>query len=296
MSSSDNNNKNAFPVRGAGFISQNDSFLHVATALDSTNNVRDDYGQPNPAPYPKRNEVFVDDQPEIASGSIADEKVVEKAQCRPQRWKVLATVLVIGIIVIIIAIVTTKGKNKSSPLSNYFAENSSDKGAALSTNGSSQQMALKFLEQSTLNNGPFDYTLLQVYALVVMNYATGNTRESESFTQLQGTTCDLDYITCNDEKDKITELLLQNPVPNLKGSIPPEIGLLKSLTALDFSKNALAGTLPSEIGLLTSLTYLDLSHNSFTGYVPQQISNLILSNFGEDCNLANGSCGVSPYP
>ena len=98
---------NAFPVRGPGFIPQDDSFLHVATALASTNNVRDDHGQPEPRPAPILNEVFVKD-PEIASSSIADQKAVEKAQCWPQRWRVLATVLVIGILVSIIAIVIKK--------------------------------------------------------------------------------------------------------------------------------------------------------------------------------------------
>jgi len=339
MSSSDNNNKNAFPVRGAGFISQDDSFLHVAIALDSTNNVRDDHV------------VFVDDQPEIASGSIADEKVVEKAQCRPQRWKVLATVLVIGIIVIIIAIVTTKGKQpadpsptsspKSSPTSspsssptsfsllNFLDENSFDYGAALSTGDSSQQKALKWLE-STAYNGVSKYTLLQFYALEVINFATGNTRpDLPSYI-----VCEESYISCNGN-NYITRL---GPFSmKIAGSIPPEIGLLTSLTALNLSNNALvgtlpseigrltslialnlfnnafAGTLPSEIGLLTSLTYLDLLNNDFAGTLPSEIGLLtsltyldLSSNFftggpyeildasGNSCDPTSGPCGTAP--
>ena len=199
----------AFPVRGPGFIPQDDSFLHVATALAGTNNVRDDHGQPEPRPAPILNEVFVKD-PEIASSSIADQKAVEKSQCWPQRWRVLATVLVIGILVSIIAIVIKKltepglsarptlapSASPSQSLSGFLAGHSFDNGAALSTPGSSQQLALSWLQQLTLDNMPRDYTLLQFYALAVFNYATGDRLSKNTCFSIQLLLLELHFLQC----------------------------------------------------------------------------------------------------
>ena len=45
------------------------------------------------------------------------------------------------------------------------------------------------------------------------------------------------------------------------GTIPTEVGLLKSLSNLNLSYNYLTGYVPTELGLLPPLASLDLSHN-----------------------------------
>ena len=60
----------------------------------------------------------------------------------------------------------------------------------------------------------------------------------------------------------------------LKGRLPPEIGLLRSLSLLDLSDNSLSGPIPTEIGLLQSLFSLQLQENHLTGNVPTELGRL----------------------
>jgi Leucine-rich repeat (LRR) protein len=296
----------AFPVRRPGTYPQHDSiFLHNEIELFSNKTTQSDYYQLVPATL--FNAILVED-PEIPSTSIFDQEAAEKAYCRRQGWRVLATFAAIGILGSIIAIVIWKLKPPadpsptSSPLYNFLAGNSFDKGAALSTDGSSQQKALKWLEQSTLNNSALDYTLLQFYVLAVFNYATGETLSklpSNTWLPNNGADseynfCDWVYITCNGEKD-INYLIPSSS--QIDGSLPPEIGLLtsleilhlhntfngtlptekghlKSLTDLLLHSNNFTGTLPTESGFLTRLHYLDLYSNTFTGTIPTEIGLL----------------------
>ena len=61
----------------------------------------------------------------------------------------------------------------SKRLFGFLAEHSFDNGTALSTNGSSQQKAMTWVEQSSVFNITTDYIVLQFYALAVFYYATG---------------------------------------------------------------------------------------------------------------------------
>ncbi|KAK1398172.1 hypothetical protein POM88_008035 [Heracleum sosnowskyi] len=54
----------------------------------------------------------------------------------------------------------------------------------------------------------------------------------------------------------------------VRGSIPPAIGNLKQLEALDFSVNKLSGGIPVELANLNFLSYLNLSNNQLTGSIP----------------------------
>ena len=58
------------------------------------------------------------------------------------------------------------------------------------------------------------------------------------------------------------------PLENLRGTVPPEIGHLSSLKLLYLSRNELSGTIPEALGRLVQLRYLGLSHNRLTGTVP----------------------------
>ncbi|EEF39415.1 receptor protein kinase, putative [Ricinus communis] len=58
------------------------------------------------------------------------------------------------------------------------------------------------------------------------------------------------------------------------GSIPPTVANLSKLNILDLSVNKISGSIPQEIGMLRSLTYIDLSNNFLNGSLPPSIGNL----------------------
>ena len=60
---------------------------------------------------------------------------------------------------------------------------------------------------------------------------------------------------------------------SLSGSIPAELGDLRSLTSLYLNYNSLSG-IPGELGNLANLNRLALSNNSLTGNIPAELGNL----------------------
>ncbi|XP_068341727.1 receptor-like protein 7 [Pyrus communis] len=68
------------------------------------------------------------------------------------------------------------------------------------------------------------------------------------------------------------------------GSIPVEMGELKSLYVLNLSSNALTGEIPSSLGNLRHVESLDLSNNSLSGKIPSQLTKLTFLSF---LNLSN---------
>ncbi len=76
-----------------------------------------------------------------------------------------------------------------------------------------------------------------------------------------------------DEEGYITEIFM--PWNNLTGSIPPELGDLRSLEVLALYGNDLSGPIPPEIGRLTALRRLSISSNELEGPIPPEIGNLI---------------------
>lgn len=60
----------------------------------------------------------------------------------------------------------------------------------------------------------------------------------------------------------------------LKGRYVTFGKVLTTLTAIDFSNNALDGDIPESIGMLVSLHILSMSHNAFTGRIPPQIGEM----------------------
>ncbi|KAB2621892.1 receptor-like protein 12 [Pyrus ussuriensis x Pyrus communis] len=71
---------------------------------------------------------------------------------------------------------------------------------------------------------------------------------------------------------------------NFSGSIPKEMGALKSLYFLNLSSNAFTGEIPSSFGNIQQLESLDLSHNKLSGQIPEQLAKL---NFLAFLNLSN---------
>ncbi|EOX92906.1 Leucine-rich repeat receptor-like protein kinase family protein [Theobroma cacao] len=70
----------------------------------------------------------------------------------------------------------------------------------------------------------------------------------------------------------LSSLALSNN--NFTGPIPASIGNLTNLSVLNLYSNKLSGSIPQEIGLLRSLSSLTLSDNNFTGPIPASIGNL----------------------
>ncbi|KAK2427379.1 putative LRR receptor serine/threonine-protein kinase [Trifolium repens] len=63
---------------------------------------------------------------------------------------------------------------------------------------------------------------------------------------------------------------------NLRGAIPLEIFSIPSLSnLLDLSLNSFSGSLPKEVGMLKSINWLDVSENHLSGEIPRTISECI---------------------
>ncbi|KAJ7957317.1 putative Receptor-kinase [Quillaja saponaria] len=69
--------------------------------------------------------------------------------------------------------------------------------------------------------------------------------------------------------------------------------ILAFLTGIDFSHNKLGGILPPELGNLTGIRALNLSHNNLTGHIPLTFSNLkLIESLDLSFNNLNG--GIPP--
>ncbi len=80
------------------------------------------------------------------------------------------------------------------------------------------------------------------------------------------------YGVDTDASDRV--VLLELPLNNLSGSIPPELGNLASLETLRLGRNNLSGPIPPELGNLASLTSLWLFVNVLSGPIPPGLGNL----------------------
>nr|DAD29741.1 TPA_asm: hypothetical protein HUJ06_031209 [Nelumbo nucifera] len=75
----------------------------------------------------------------------------------------------------------------------------------------------------------------------------------------------------------------------LVGNIPPEIGDLSDIRALNLSHNYLNGQIPPSFSNLIKIESLDLSYNNLTGMIPPQMIELnSLSNFNVAHNNLSG--------
>ena len=76
----------------------------------------------------------------------------------------------------------------------------------------------------------------------------------------------------------------------LSGSIPPELGSLTNLRSLVLINNYLSGSIPPELGNLTNLSTLYLWGNRFTGCIPTALRNIEDEDLGSpslpDCEEA----------
>ena len=60
----------------------------------------------------------------------------------------------------------------------------------------------------------------------------------------------------------------------LTGSLPPELGLLATLSHLDLGENSLTGSIPAELGTAKHVEFLRLNNNELTGSIPLSLVNM----------------------
>ena len=153
---------------------------------------------------------------------------------------------------------------------------------------SPQGQAYQWIKGDTSSGqGTFsDDQILDRYALAVLYYGTsGNSwSPSSSFDFLLPLShCEWYGVTC-DSSNRPVILTLSSQ--DLQGALPPEIGLLTSLTVLDLKENLLTGSMPSEIGLLTNMKALDLSGEDGPRTLLPPLSSRFLQ---ADSNMIKGS-------
>ena len=133
---------------------------------------------------------------------------------------------------------------------------------------------------------PVMNTLTQ--ALDALYTATGGTGWKWSDGWM-GTPCLRHGIRCDVGGNVLGVFLGRN---NLAGTLPPAFfmsPLFNTLTHLKLDMNAIGGTLPREIGLLKSLRFLDLAQNQLTGVVPTTLRYAPIEGFYLSQNQFTGS-------
>ena len=137
---------------------------------------------------------------------------------------------------------------------------------------------------------------IQRDALIALYNSTdgSNWKDNTGWLGEVGTECDWFGVSCS--LGSVYKLYLYNN--SLTGSIPPELGNLKSLETLQLGGNSLSGaipiqlsylknlemlylglnslngSIPPELGSLSNLTYLNLQNNSLSGSIPSELGNL----------------------
>ncbi|KAF3455620.1 hypothetical protein FNV43_RR00256 [Rhamnella rubrinervis] len=114
------------------------------------------------------------------------------------------------------------------------------------------------------------------YKFAQYSYRNCFPRSSNTSGNLHGH-CNWVGITC-DELGSVIHINLNGcslrGENNITGSIPHEIGQLKTIKELDLYDNYLSGSIPSSIGNLRSLTALSLFYNNLIGSIPLEMNNL----------------------
>ena len=79
---------------------------------------------------------------------------------------------------------------------------------------------------------------------------------------------------------------------NLNGTLPPELGSLKSIVALELDGNSFSGSIPEELGQLSQVETLHLQDNRLVGSLPATLSSF--SNLTSLFFYGNALTGLIP--
>ncbi|MCO5571545.1 hypothetical protein L7F22_025288 [Adiantum nelumboides] len=92
------------------------------------------------------------------------------------------------------------------------------------------------------------------------------------------------------EETLLKDVLYVEITIDAKGRDAQYTYILKVLTSIDFSGNALSGPSPPQLGELTGLIYLNLSRNNLSGFIPAELSKLrVLESLDLSFNSLTGS-------
>lgn len=104
--------------------------------------------------------------------------------------------------------------------------------------------------------------------------------------------------------DKLRQLLIIT-APNMSGTIPTNIGDLKTVSRLDIIGTKITGPIPESIGQMTNLVNLSLPSNELNGSIPSSLANLFSltapmsfnNNNLEDCfpEALKGHCSIYAF-
>ena len=152
-----------------------------------------------------------------------------------------------------------------------------DDGMTLSTEGTPQNQALKWLLGSPSSKILSDERLVQRYALATLYFSTGGPSWNKKGTWLTDVDECLWFSSEDGEavctNEAINQINLHNN--NMLGSLPPELGLLSKIQLFDVFNNELFGSIPTQFGLLTDLEFSgDFDSNSLTGTLPTELGAL----------------------
>ena len=106
-------------------------------------------------------------------------------------------------------------------------------------------------------------------ALVAVYNATGGPNWNSNDNWLSSAPVGEWHGVSVDAEGRVVELLLGRN--QLSGALPPELGNLASLLALDLGDNQLSGALPPELGDLANLRELGLWSNQLSGEIPPEL-------------------------
>jgi hypothetical protein len=158
-----------------------------------------------------------------------------------------------------------------------IAATSFDDGASVKAEGTPQSEAATWVASRTLFDTLTDQQKIQRYALATFYYSTNG----DSWTNNDGWLSDDNectwytrslFIDVCDSNGVITGLELG--FNNLGGVIPPEIGLLTSLTRISLGaglRGDIQGTLPSQLGRLSLMENFNVRDNEISGIIPPEL-------------------------
>ena len=152
---------------------------------------------------------------------------------------------------------------RNQALYDTISSQSSDGGASIQKVGSPQNLAYKWLEGDSIQEGATEPKKLQRYALATLFFSTGTEIKIDGVDECVIFGCEMGVLAD-------LELTQQD----LGGVLPPELGLLSGLTRINLSANKIGGKIPVEIGSLGNLLQLNLSENQLTGAIPTEIGQL----------------------
>lgn len=142
---------------------------------------------------------------------------------------------------------------------------------------------------ATFCNNVTEIPTTECEALVALYNSTNGPSWTTNTNWLNTSTpCNWYGVTCDGEQPRhVIGLALSNN--NLNGTIPPELGSLKSLKFLRLSNNQLSNIIPGQLGELTRLEELRLSNNNLRGHIPPQLGRLAnLRNLNFNGNQLSG--------